>query len=94
MSTDVDRTDTTLAIPEDHQPGKSVQAQRWNELFNLAKLINTTEIVPKPLRGRPDAIFAVMAVRRGTRHLAADRVAEHRPHRRPARAVAPCCNGR
>jgi hypothetical protein len=61
MTTDIDRTDGTLAIPEDHQPGKSIQAARWNELFNLAKLISGTEIVPKPLRGRPDAIFAVMA---------------------------------
>jgi hypothetical protein len=59
--TDVDRTDTTPAIPEDVQPGKSIQAQRWNELYNLARLISSTEIVPKPLRGRPDAIFAVMA---------------------------------
>ena len=61
MSTDVEHTDTTPAIPEDAQPGKSVQAARWNELYNLAKLISATEIVPKPLRGRPDAIFAVMA---------------------------------
>ena len=50
------------AIPDTTEmPAKSARAQPWNELFNLAKLISTTEIVPKPLRGRPDAIFAVMA---------------------------------
>jgi hypothetical protein len=39
---------------------KSPRAQAYNELYNLARLTTHTEMVPKPLRGRPDAAFAVM----------------------------------
>ena len=59
--TDLERSDDTGLVQRDEMSSKSPQAQRWNELFNLAKLISTTEVVPKPLRNRPEAVFAIMA---------------------------------
>ena len=66
--------------------GSTSTPQRWNELFKLAKLVSTTEIVPKPLRGRPDAIFAIMASAEERGIITAHRLAEHRSDRGPPRA--------
>ena len=67
------------AIPDTtpEMPAKSARAQAWNELFNMAKLISTTEIVPKPLTGPAGRDLRCHGVRRGTRHLTAHRPAEH-----------------
>lgn len=43
------------AIPE-----KSDMARHYNDLWTLARLTTNTEMVPKALRGRPDAALAVM----------------------------------
>jgi hypothetical protein len=39
---------------------KSAMARHYNDLWQLAKLTSNTEMVPKALRGRPDAALAVM----------------------------------
>jgi hypothetical protein len=65
MSTDVEHADTpdvgnNAPAVRDEMTSKSPRAQAYNELYNLARLTTNTEMVPKPLRGRPDAAFAVM----------------------------------
>lgn len=49
------------ATIEPPSSGKSLRAQTWNELLTMAKAIHNTDMVPKALRGRVDAVFAVMA---------------------------------
>jgi hypothetical protein len=41
-------------------PEKSAMARHYNDLWALARLTTNTEMVPKALRGRPDAALAVM----------------------------------
>ena len=74
------------AIP-DQPPGKSMQAARWNELFNLAKSDHHDRDRPETVAGPAGRHLRRHGVRRGTWHLAADRAAEHRSDRRPAGAV-------
>jgi hypothetical protein len=50
----------TPARVEDRLPEKSAMARHYNDLWTLAKLTSNTEMVPKALRGRPDAALAVM----------------------------------
>jgi hypothetical protein len=45
---------------DDRVPEKSAMARHYNDLWNLAKGVQDTELVPKALRRRPDAILAVM----------------------------------
>jgi len=47
-------------VDREEMRSRSPRAQAYNELYNLARLTTNTEMVPKPLRGRPDAAFAVM----------------------------------
>jgi hypothetical protein len=51
---------STPARIEDRLPEKSAMARHYNDLWTLAKLTTNTEMVPKALRGRPDAALAVM----------------------------------
>jgi hypothetical protein len=51
---------TTPARIEDRLPEKSAMARHYNDLWTLAKLTTNTAMVPKALRGRPDAALAVM----------------------------------
>jgi hypothetical protein len=39
---------------------KSERAQQYNDLFNLARMVSGTAMIPKPLQGRPEEAFAVM----------------------------------
>ena len=58
---DVATPSTAPAIPENgSMASKSPRAQAYNELYNLARLTTNTEMVPRTLRGRADAAFAVM----------------------------------
>jgi len=41
-------------------PEKSAMARHYNDLWTLARMTTNTEMVPKALRGRPDAALAVM----------------------------------
>lgn len=44
----------------DRVPDKSAMARHYNDLWTLARMTTNTEMVPKALRGRPDAALAVM----------------------------------
>lgn len=68
-----DTTDVGAPTPEDssgerHTPAlttgapepKTALARHYNDLWSLARMTTNTEMVPKALRGRPDAALAVM----------------------------------
>ena len=57
-------TDTTSTVPAVPEAGttvvKSPYAEHLNTLWKLARLTTHSEMVPRALRGRPDAMLAVM----------------------------------
>lgn len=48
------------AAPAVVEQAKSDMARHYNDLWSLARMTTNTEMVPKALRGRPDAALAVM----------------------------------
>ena len=53
-----DRTATAPVVPDEN--GKTHAARHYNDLWKLATLTTSTQMVPKALRGRPEEAFAVM----------------------------------
>ena len=49
---------TAPAVPDEN--GKTHAARHYNDLWKLATLTTSTQMVPKSLRGRPEEAFAVM----------------------------------
>jgi hypothetical protein len=56
----VEDTRSTAPALVEHRPPASAEADHMNLLWKLARMTTNTEMIPKALRGRPDAALAVM----------------------------------